>query len=182
MTISESAAGATGTKGVFIVVKIDSKTEEKLPGATFTLQKMKYENGQFANEGSKAEVILKGDKEKVSRVTLTKENGWEHTFENLPKYDPATGKEIWYTLSETKQDGYSTVITGEAGSGFVVTNTYNAKVFENPKTDHPVDANKTNTAPKTGDAARIELWFCIMSSALSITFLSVRYKRKNRKI
>ena len=34
------------------VVKIDSKTEEKLPGATFTLQKMKYENGQFANEGN----------------------------------------------------------------------------------------------------------------------------------
>ena len=63
------------------------------------------------------------------------------------------------------------MITGEAGSGFVVTNTYNEKVFENPKTDHPVDANKTNTAPKTGDAARMELWLCIMSSALSIIFL-----------
>lgn len=40
VTISESAAGAPGTKGVFTVVKIDSKTEEKLLGATFTLQKM----------------------------------------------------------------------------------------------------------------------------------------------
>lgn len=74
------------------------------------------------------------------------------------------------------------MITGKAGSGLVVTNTYNEKVFENLKTDHPVDANKTNTAPETGDAARMELWLCIMSSALSIIFLSVRYKRKNRKI
>ena len=155
VTSSESAAGATGTKGVFTVVKIDSKTEEKLPGATFTLQKMKYENGQFANEGN----AITGITDKNG--TLTRD--LVYIIRN---------KAGWIQHGDNRK----------SRKRFGGTNTYNEKVFENPKTDHPVDANKTNTAPKTGDAARMELWLCIMSSALSIIFLSVRYNRKNRKI
>ena len=52
VTITKTTAGATGEKGIFSITKIDSKTETKLPGATFILQKMKYENGKFSEDGA----------------------------------------------------------------------------------------------------------------------------------
>ena len=51
VTITKTTAGASGEKGTFKVVKIDSKTEVPLKGATFILQKMKYSDGTFVNDG-----------------------------------------------------------------------------------------------------------------------------------
>ncbi|MDB1867624.1 FctA domain-containing protein, partial [Collinsella aerofaciens] len=48
-------------------------------------------------------------------------------FSNLPKYD-ASGAVIEYKVAEDAVDGYSSEVSGDAGSGFTVTNTSTAKV------------------------------------------------------
>lgn len=70
-----------------------------------------------------ANINLIADGAEVQEITLNAENQWKHTFTNLPKYNPETGNEIVYTLSEDSIVGYSTVIVGDSQNGFTVTNT-----------------------------------------------------------
>ena len=67
-------------------------------------------------------INLYANGKKIDEVKLSKSNGWKHTFENLPKYDLKTGKEIKYTIDENKVTGYKTEITGDATKGFTVIN------------------------------------------------------------
>ena len=55
-------------------------------------------------------------------VTLDLTNNWAHTFVNLPKYT-AAGTEVVYAVSEDAVGGYVAGLTGDAASGFTVTNT-----------------------------------------------------------
>ncbi len=75
-----------------------------------------------------ATVKLLADGAVKDTATLTKDGGWKHTFENLPKYDANDGHEIAYTLDEVKVDGYTTAVSGSAKDGFTVTNTITGKV------------------------------------------------------
>ena len=52
---------------------------------------------------------------------LSKENSWKTTFTDLPT--KAGGKDIIYSIKEVKVDGYTSVVTGTAKDGFVITNT-----------------------------------------------------------
>lgn len=70
----------------------------------------------------KITVTLKRDGQEILSVELNAENGWTHTFDNLPKYD-ADNKAIAYTVEETPVTGYSTEITGNAEAGYTITNT-----------------------------------------------------------
>ena len=72
-------------------------------------------------EGSATIKLLADGTEKES-VTLTKDDNWEHTFSNLPKYAD-DGHEIEYTVDEVHIDDYSTTISGTAATGFNITNT-----------------------------------------------------------
>ena len=49
--------------------------------------------------------------------TVTAEDGWKYSFEDLPKY--AAGKEIVYTVTEDEVAGYAATI-----NGYDITNTY----------------------------------------------------------
>ena len=62
-------------------------------------------------------VILFADNVKVDSVTVTAEDGWAWSFEDLPKY--AAGQEIVYTVSETPVAGYTAKV-----EGFNITNTH----------------------------------------------------------
>ena len=53
----------------------------------------------------------------VDTISVTAENNWAWTFENLPKYE--NGVEITYTITEAEVDGYTTAV-----DGFNVTNTH----------------------------------------------------------
>jgi len=44
--------------------------------------------------GMEADVTLLADGAEKDTAVLTAETGWKHTFENLPKYDSVTGKDI----------------------------------------------------------------------------------------
>ena len=79
----------------------------------------------------------------VDEVEVTAENGWQYSFENLPRFDG--DKEIVYTISEDAVDGYETVIDGNN-----VTNTHTPedttvsveKVWED-------DDNSANARPES---------------------------------
>ena len=67
--------------------------------------------------------LLAGGQDAGKSVELNESNGWQASFEGLPKYD-ASGSEIEYTVAEDAVEGYSSAITGDAQGGFTVTNTY----------------------------------------------------------
>ena len=58
-------------------------------------------------------------------VTLTKENNWKGSFDNLDKYKTGkVGQEIQYTVKEEAvENGYVGVVTGSMAAGFNITNT-----------------------------------------------------------
>ncbi|MGI5887835.1 MAG: Cna B-type domain-containing protein [Oscillospiraceae bacterium] len=65
-----------------------------------------------------ADSVASGD-----AVVLSEDNHWAYTWTNLDVY--AGGEEITYTVEETDvPDGYTCAISGDASSGFVVTNTH----------------------------------------------------------
>ena len=73
-------------------------------------------------EADSATIKLLADGADKESVTLTKDDNWEHTFSNLPKYAD-DGHEIEYTVDEVHIDDYSTTISGTAATGFTITNT-----------------------------------------------------------
>ena len=68
-------------------------------------------------------VNLLSDGEVLCDADLNKDNDWQYTFTDLPKYDGTDGHEIDYTISEDSVENYSSEISGNADEGFVVTNT-----------------------------------------------------------
>ncbi|QUE53667.1 Cna B-type domain-containing protein [Streptococcus oriscaviae] len=89
---------------------------------------------------AKITVRLMADGKEVASQDVTAQTDWKHTFTNLPKYKD--GKEIVYTITEDKVDGYQSAVSGTVSEGFVVENTYiPPKVPPKPKT----------TLPRTGD-------------------------------
>ncbi|MBQ7064984.1 MAG: Cna B-type domain-containing protein, partial [Firmicutes bacterium] len=78
-------------------------------------------------------------------ATLSDENEWKYTFTELnAKLD---NKEIEYTVEEVKVEKYNTKITGDAKTGFVITNTL-------------------EDTPPTGDDTPIGMWAGIMVMAM----------------
>lgn len=53
--------------------------------------------------------------------TLSEANGWQYTWENLPRYDKS-GREITWTIRESAVSGYVSS-TRQNGFTFVLTNT-----------------------------------------------------------
>lgn len=62
-------------------------------------------------------------------VEVTEDDGWSHTFENLPRRD--AGVEIAYAVEELDvPEGYAPAVTGDATSGFTVTNTHDPETVD----------------------------------------------------
>lgn len=66
--------------------------------------------------------LLADGQETKETLTLSSGNNWMGTFTGLDKYKD--GKEITYTIEEVSVNGYSTVVTGDASTGFVITNSH----------------------------------------------------------
>ena len=96
-----------------------------------------------------ATVKLLADGTVKDTAVLTKDTGWKHSFENLPKYDINDEHEIDYKLEEVKVDGYTTSVAGNAKDGFTVTNTITGQVS--------VSVTKTWVG-KAADSAKIHLY------------------------
>lgn len=82
---------------------------------------------EWLGEGARADKVvinLFRDGIKQGSIELTEAKGWKGEFTDLLKYNPATGKEYVYTVTENEIVRYKVDITGDVQSGFVVTNTY----------------------------------------------------------
>lgn len=73
-------------------------------------------------------VQLWADKEKVATYTLNEANAWQHSFDNMPKFN--NGKEIRYTVTEDSVSGYTLSKEDDPATGYV-------NVFVNTKNDVP---------------------------------------------
>jgi hypothetical protein len=76
----------------------------------------------IGDAGTEATVHLLANGAEAASTSLTEENGWAYTFADLDRFD-SIGNEIAYTLTEDAIDGYVSEISGDAASGFTVTNT-----------------------------------------------------------
>ena len=113
------------------------------------------------------EVILLADGEEVNKVTLSESNNWKYTFTDLDKN--ASGKEIVYTIKEVEVDEYESTISGDAKSGFTITN-YHEPYGEGGDEELP---------PQTGFET-IEFYSLIGEQVVFILLLAyvITFKRK----
>lgn len=107
-------------------------------------------------------VNLYADGKKIDSQKLSKDNNWQYSFKDLEQYKD--GKEITYTIEEEKVMGYSTSITGDAGNGFVITNTK-----DKPK------------LPKTGDSSDVEFFAgLLLLSGTLLTAIGLKRRKEVR--
>ncbi|UDM80818.1 Cna B-type domain-containing protein [Vagococcus fluvialis] len=93
-------------------------------------------------------VSLLADGEKVDEVKVTEKSDWKYEFKDLPVNK--AGKEIKYSVTENKVDGYETTI-----DGFNITNTHTPKEVPTSggkSTNNKSNNNKSGYLPKTGEA------------------------------
>lgn len=107
-------------------------------------------------------VHLFGDNGTEYTAEISRANGWQFTFENVPLYsDEHLQNLIGYTLTADAVDGYTTDISGDAKSGFIVT----YKIIP--------------AIPQTGDSMNLPLVIGIMM--ISLSMLSVMLYRRKRE-
>lgn len=100
-------------------------------------------------------VNLLADGEKVRYAKVTADKDWTFTFENLPKY--MDGKEIKYTVTEEKVEGYKCSI-----DGFTITNT-----------------STRNSIPETSDTNNIWPYTVLMSGSIILLILAAFIRKKS---
>ena len=77
-------------------------------------------------------------------AVLSADNNWTYTFENLP------AEHTYLVTEKTQAAGYQTTITGDEGTGFVITNTYQPTPTDTPVTP-PTTPDKPVTPPTNPD-------------------------------
>lgn len=72
--------------------------------------------------------LLADNQDTGKTITLNEAGQWKGSFTDLLKYDRTDGHEIDYTIEEVKIDGYNSVISRTADTGYTITNTITGKV------------------------------------------------------
>ncbi len=90
-------------KSIYVMKKWEDKSAEKLRPQSITI-----------------DLLLNG--EVVDTVVLSKENGWAHTFKDLPN-------EKCYSVYEHPLANYTVKYNGDSENGFIITNVYNGEML-----------------------------------------------------
>ena len=107
-------------------------------------------------------------------LILSAGNAWKGSFTDLDEF--ADGKKVKYTVSEVAVDKYETKISGDAASGFTVTNKHVPKKPVTPK-----KPDKPSKGPKTGDESNIALYLLLLAgSAAGIVYTARRKRREDQ--
>ena len=130
-------------------------------------------------------------------LTLDSSNDWASAFSGLPVYDAADGHKVAYTVSEDAVAGYTSAITGDAASGFTITNT--VKPGTGGKTEVNVNVNVSvsggsgngsgngsggaaSTAstgtPATGDTVALGICIAVVVAAGAVVAIAAYRRRK----
>lgn len=124
---------------VLVSPKHDSSEIPDTP-STITRKVLKvWDDADNKNRPTEVIVQLLRDGEVYDTVTLNDENNWRYTWSNLD--DSYT-----WTVVEKECEGY-TVQVEQDGITFVITNTYETDIPDNPTPDVPVPPDVTPSAP-----------------------------------
>ncbi len=142
---SVTVDGDTGSKEAVVghVVNVENTPVPEAPVTEVPVEKV-WDDSSNVDQLRPASITVKllADGEDAGEaLTLSDSNNWKGTFTDLPVYD-ADGNEIAYTVEEVNVEGYTTDITGDAGTGYVITNTH---------TPVPEEATVSVTGGKTWD-------------------------------
>lgn len=100
----------------------------------------KDENNQDGKRPSSVTVKLLADGQDTGKkLTLTEANGWAGSFTDLDA--DKGGTPIQYTVVEVTVPGYTSEVTGDAASGFTITNSYSPETVVVKATKNWDDAN-----------------------------------------
>ena len=86
------------------------------------IKKWEDSNNQDGIRPTSIIVKLMNGKEQIAERTISAEDNWTYTFENLDK--KANGENISYTIEEVSVEGYTSVISGSIENGYRITNTH----------------------------------------------------------
>ena len=137
------------------------------PGKTgITVTKCWQDNhDQYGRRPDEITVMLLADGAETGRaLVLNEENLWTGSFSDLDAFQ--SGQKIVYTVKEVSIRGYITDISGDAETGFTITNTYHLSV-EQP--------------PQTGDETDLAMWIITCLAAMLgivVTTYAYRYKKR----
>ncbi len=119
-------------------------------------------------------------------VTLSDANSWTDTFSGLDKYK-ADGTEIVYSVIEDEVSGYTSEVTGDATTGFTITNTEVPHDTPKPKEDTPKKSNRKpakksrGVVPYTGDSNATGIAIALASAAVVLIGGGVYLRRRGRR-
>ena len=105
-------------------------------------------NNQDGIQPNSVEVkLLANGEDTGEKQILDAANGWQSSFEDLNVF--LNGEEITYSVEEVAVDGYTTVVTGDAETGYTITNTHEPETIE-------ISGSKTWNDNDDQDGARPE--------------------------
>lgn len=166
VTVSGYTAVVTGDAGTGFTVTNTHESERTNISVT------KLWDDQNNKAGSRPQTItirlLADGKDTGKTLTLSADNKWQGSFTDLEQYQD--GKKIVYTIFEDPVNGYTTTITGDAETGFTVTNKM------------PTPPAPSTDRPKTGDSTRLSiyLWMLFVSGIAIGSLWLTSGKRKDR--
>ena len=108
-------------------------------------------------------------------VTLSDANSWTDSFSGLDKYN-ADGTEIVYSVKEDEVSGYTSEVTGDATTGFTITNTEVPHDTPKPKEDTPKKSR--GVVPYTGDSNATGIAIALASAAVVLIGGGVYLRRR----
>ena len=111
-------------------------------------------------------------------VTLSDANSWADTFSGLDKYK-ADGAEIVYSVKEDEVSGYTSEVTGDATTGFTITNTEVPHDTPKPKEDTP--KKSSGVTPYTGDSNATGIAIALASAAVVLFGGGVYLRRRSQR-
>ena len=111
-------------------------------------------------------------------VTLSDANSWTDSFSGLDKYN-ADGTEIVYSVKEDEVSGYTSEVTGDAITGFTITNTEVPHDTPKPKEDTPKKSR--GVVPYTGDSNATGIAIALASAAVVLIGGGIYLHRRGRR-
>lgn len=118
-------------------------------------------------------------------ITLDEAGNWTGTFSSLDKYK-ADGTEIIYSVKEDEVSGYTSEVTGDATTGFTITNTEIPHDTPKPKEDTPKKSNRKpskksgGVVPYTGDANVLSAVVTLGTGAIVLLGTGAYLRKENR--
>lgn len=117
-------------------------------------------------------ILLANGKDTGKTLVLREENRWMGRFTDLDEFKD--GEKVTYMVKEISVTGYETTISGDAATGFTITNTYTPTLSSHP----------TAGLPQTRDNSNILLWWILFWAGLLgmvVTHIMFKRSKRNRK-